>query len=303
MTPWALRLAVWLAAASTVLGAEKGRRYAPSIYIGGVVNAASFTPAPDNFISPNAIISIFGNDLSLRTRAVSKFDLVGGRLPLTLGGVSVLIGGVLAPLYYVSPNQINAQAPSAISPGELPLRIIRESLRSEPEMVKISELSPGLFSWPPPLPDGRLQAVATHLDFSPIGRGRPEGATPTHPGKLVVLWATGLGQTAPFVFDGELPKFAAWIILPSRVWAGGRVVPDDRLLYVGPSSRIRGSLSDQCASARRHSAGRGGGDDRGRRGRKPTRPDDRRRSMKEKEQTSATRIPVMRLYRAEAEWP
>ena len=240
MTPWALRLAVWLAAASTVLGAEKGRRYAPSIYIGGVVNAASFTPAPDNFISANAIISIFGEDLALRTREVSEFDLVGGRLPVTLGGVSVLIGGVLAPLYFVSPNQINAQAPSAILPGELPLRIIRESLRSEPEMVKIDGLSPGLFSWPPPLPDGRLQAVATHQDFSPVGRGRPEGAKPTHPGKLVILWATGLGQTAPFVFDGELPNFAAWIILPSRVWVEGQPVPDDRLLYVGQAPGFAG---------------------------------------------------------------
>ena len=240
MTPWALGLAVWLAAASTVLGVEKRRRYAPSIYVGGVVNAASFTPAPDNFISPNAIIAIFGDDLALRTRRAGQADLVGGRLPVTLGGVSVLIGGVLAPLYFVSPNQINAQAPSAILPGELPLRIIRESLRSEPEMVKISRLSPGLFSWPPPSPDGRLQAVATHLDFSPIGRGHPEGSTPTHPGKLVVLWATGLGQTAPFVFDGELPNFAAWIILPARVWAAGRAVPDNHLLYVGQAPGLAG---------------------------------------------------------------
>ena len=240
MTPWALRLAVWLAAASTVLGAEKGRRYAPSIYIGVVVNAASFTPAPDNFISPNAIISIFGEDLALRTRQVSSADLVGGRLPLTLDGVSVKIGGVLAPLYFVSPNQINAQAPSAILPGELPLEISRESLRSEPEMVKISELSPGLFSWPLPLPDGRLQAAAVHQDFGLVGRGRPEGATPTHPGKTVILWATGLGQTLPPVLDGELPNSRAEIMGSSRMWVGGRAVADDRLLYVGQAPGFAG---------------------------------------------------------------
>ena len=240
MTLWALRLAVWLAVASTVLGAEKGRRYAPSIYIGGVVNAASFTPAPDNFISPNAIISIFGEDLALRTRQVSSADLVGGSLPRTLGGVSVLIGGVLAPLYFVSPNQINAQAPSAILPGELPLVITRENLRSEPEMVKISELSPGLFSWPLPLPDGRLQAAAVHQDFGLVGRGRPEGATPTRPGKTVILWATGLGQTVPLVLDGELPNSRAGIIRSSRMWVGGRAVADDRLLYVGQAPGLAG---------------------------------------------------------------
>ena len=263
MTPWALRLAVWLAAASTVLGAEKGRRYAPSIYVGGVVNAASFTPAPDNFISPNAIIAIFGEDLALRTREVSRADLVGGRLPLALGGVSVLIGGVLAPLYYVSPNQINAQAPSAISPGELPLRIIRESLRSEPEMVKISELSPGLFSWPPPLPDGRLRAVATHQDFSPIGRGHPEGATPTHPGKLVRPVGHGSGADGPVRLRRRATEFCG-LDHPAVSGVGRRPGGSRRpFALCGPSSRIRRSLSNQCASAQRYAGRRPGGHDRG----------------------------------------
>ena len=56
----------------------------------------------------------------------------------------------------------------------------------------------------------------------------------------MILWATGLGQTAPFVFDGELPNFAAWIILPSRVWVEGQPVPDDRLLYVGQAPGFAG---------------------------------------------------------------
>ena len=90
------------------------------------------------------------------------------------------------------------------------------------------------------LADGRRHAVATHQDFDPIGRGHPEGATPTHPGKLVVLWATGLGQTAPFVVDGELPNFAAWIIVPSQVWVEGQPVPDHRLRYVGQAPEFAG---------------------------------------------------------------
>jgi len=56
----ALGLAVGLATAPTMIGAEIERRHAPTIGIDGVVNAASFRAAPDNFLVPNGIFSIFG---------------------------------------------------------------------------------------------------------------------------------------------------------------------------------------------------------------------------------------------------
>ena len=117
MAYFVLGLAAWLAVAPTLFGAETGRRYAPTIFVGGVVNGASFTPAPDNFVAPNGIISIFGAELSLQTRQVRPDDLVTGRLPHLLGNVAVSIGGLAAPLFFVSPGQINAQVPSALLPG------------------------------------------------------------------------------------------------------------------------------------------------------------------------------------------
>ncbi len=65
-----LGLVLLPAAASMLFGAEIGRRHAPAIFLGGVVNGASFRPAPDNFVTANSIISIFGDDLSLQTRVV-----------------------------------------------------------------------------------------------------------------------------------------------------------------------------------------------------------------------------------------
>ena len=54
---------------ATALAEEPARKQAPIVYAGGVVNAASFIPAPDNYVAPLSIISIFGEDLSLRTAA------------------------------------------------------------------------------------------------------------------------------------------------------------------------------------------------------------------------------------------
>ena len=235
-----LGLAAWLAAAPTVFGAETGRRYAPSIFVGGVVNGASFTPAPDNFVAPNGIISIFGRELSLRTREVRRGDLVKGRLPHLLGGVTLSIAGLPARLFFVSPGQINAQVPSAIPPGKWMLQVKRENLLSNEVMIEVRAVSPGLFAWPSSLVEGPLRAAVTHQDFSPVGRASPEGATPARPGELIVLWATGFGPTAPSVFDGELPDFVAHLILPFKVWLNEAKVPAHLVFYAGQAPGLAG---------------------------------------------------------------
>ena len=214
----ALGLAVGLATVPTMIGAEIERRHAPTIGIDGVVNAASFRAAPDNFLVPNGIFSIFGEDLSLRTREVRTGDLDRGRLPTSLGGVSVSVGGQLAPLYFVSPGQINAQAPSSLPlpPEEtVVVQIVREGLASNAVRVKVRTLDPGLFTFL-----GR--PVATHIDFTLIGRGEVEGSTPAHPGQYIVIFGTGLGLTLPPVLAGQLPNFAAQVMNPIRVWLGDR---------------------------------------------------------------------------------
>jgi uncharacterized protein (TIGR03437 family) len=232
MRSWIFGLALGLAAASLLSGAETEPRYAPSVYINGVVNGASFTPAPDNFIVPTGIISIFGEDLALRTRQVSQEDLFQGRLPYSLGGVSVRIAGQLVPLYFVSPNQVNVQAPANLPRGETRLRINRESLVSNEVMVKVREVDPAFFTVL-----GR--PVIAHLDYSVVGRGEIEGSTPAHPGEYVVLFMTGLGPTVPAVIEGQLPG-ATTLLLPRAVWLDGRPLPPEFVTYAGHAPGLAG---------------------------------------------------------------
>jgi uncharacterized protein (TIGR03437 family) len=219
---WVLALALGLALAPPLTGAETGRRRAPILNVDGVVNGASFAAAPDNFVAPNSIISIFGVDLSLQTKQVSEGDLVRGRLPLVLGGVQVRIGEIPAPLYFVSPYQINAQVPSEMVPGEWSLTVVRENLSGEnAAKVKVRAAAPGLFTF------------LTHTDFTLVGRGDLQGSTPARPGEIVLLFGTGFGATAPAVFAGELPDFAARVVLPTRAWLGDVELPGYLLRYVG----------------------------------------------------------------------
>src|SRR5258708_39263651 len=78
----------------------------PVVFTGGIVSAASLFPqgTPNYGAAPGAIVSIFGNNLTTNNQIAAA-----SAIPLTnaLGGTSVTIGGVAAPLFYVSPGQIN----------------------------------------------------------------------------------------------------------------------------------------------------------------------------------------------------
>ena len=206
-----------------LFAAEKGHKEIPFVHAGGVVNGASFVPAPDNHVAPNSIVSIFGLDLALRTEAVTSDTLQAGRLPLSLGGVSVLIGGQRAPLYFVSPTQISAQLPANLAgrPQPWTLRVVREGLLDVVE-------APGLFP------------VVAHVDFAVVGRGEPAGSWPAVPGEIVILFGTGFGPTQPPVEEGQLPPFAASTLLPHRVFVGGQELAPEQVLYFGQAPLMAG---------------------------------------------------------------
>lgn len=66
-----------------------------------VTNAASF--AVDN-LAPGSIGVLFGSDLAPGTAQAT-----GSGWPTQLAGVSVYVDGTAAPIYFVSPGQINFQ--------------------------------------------------------------------------------------------------------------------------------------------------------------------------------------------------
>ena len=217
--------------AARLFAAEIGQKNAPEINVGGVVNSASFTPAPENFVAPLSIVSIFGVDLALRTRAINGNDVVGNRLPDALVGVRVRLGGQSMPLFYVSPLQINAQIPDGVFPRERPwkLEVVREGLNGKAEADVIVKLAaPGLYP------------VTAFSDFSLIGRGEIEGSRPANPSDVVVVFGTGFGQTIPQTLAGDLPMGQAPVALPSRVFLGGRMIAPESVLYVGQAPTFAG---------------------------------------------------------------
>ncbi len=163
----------------------------PRVGAGGVVNAASFTPAPNNAVAPGSVFSIFGTNLTGgEIRSAPALPL-----PTTLGGTTVTVNGRAAPLYYASPGQINAQFPAELSGITSASIVVTTALGSSPaETAVVAPVSAGVFTL-----DGlgRGPAAALHPD------GRVVNATqPARRGEAVQIFATGLGTTSPQVASG-----------------------------------------------------------------------------------------------------
>lgn len=161
----------------------------------GVVNGAGFQAG----ITPGAWLTILGDDLSKTTRSWNpETEIVGGKLPATLDGVSVTIDGKPASVFYVSPGQLNVQAPDDIVSGSVQVVVTNSDGTSDPVTATIQTVLPGFFLFE------NYYAAAVRADGTYIGP-----TTPAKPGETISLFGTGFGSTNPSVKSGEVFQGAA----------------------------------------------------------------------------------------------
>ncbi len=173
---------------------------APFYTTASIVNASDYSPAP---FAPGSILSIFGTNLSFSMPAgLTTDNTAGGYLPLQLGGVSVVIDNVAAPLFYVSSVQINVMIPPNEIPGNIPLQVVRQGLQGPLVTITLVAAAPALFV--------STAGFALAQDYN-AKYALVTAAAPAQPGDLLVLYATGLGGTQPLPLTGEIPQSAGFI--------------------------------------------------------------------------------------------
>jgi len=176
----------------------------------GVVSAASLQSfAP---IAPGEIISIFGDRL-----ADNVAQSPGAPLPEQLASTTVLIGGQIAPLFYVSQNQVNALVPTSIKPNTTYQVLVQRGLTySQPISIDVGPAQPAAFQ-----SGGSAIAVAYRGSVAPF---LVSSASPATAGDVLVIYCAGLGPTDPPVPDGVAsPSFPlAQTKSPVTVTIGGQ---------------------------------------------------------------------------------
>jgi uncharacterized protein (TIGR03437 family) len=166
--------------------------------ISSVLNGASFQPS----IAGGAWVTIRGRNLADTTRTWRTDDIIGGKLPASLDGVSVTIGGRPAFVEYISPGQINVQAPSDVAPGMVDVVVTNNGRVSAASKAQMQPVAPAFF-----LTGATSFAAASRLpDYALIADASiVPGAVAAKPGDLVVLWGSGFGSAgvpAGHVVDG-----------------------------------------------------------------------------------------------------
>jgi uncharacterized protein (TIGR03437 family) len=149
----------------------------PRVASGGVTNAASY----QNLLSRGAVATVFGADLSGSTGGAPSVPL-----PRALGGTRVMVSGVDAPLFYVSPTQINFQVPFETVNGTVEVKVIRDGVSSTAESVTVQDYAPGVFTYVRAV--GVQDPIVVYTDNSLVTPSRP-----ANPSDVLVIYATGIG--------------------------------------------------------------------------------------------------------------
>ncbi len=224
--PWLLALLAF----GSPLGAESGKREAPSYSAASIVNAATNLPGG---LAPNTIATLYGTDLSFVTRAVGPDDIRGGVLPLALpgAGVRVSVGDIPAHIYYVSPTQVNLLIPSTLTPGPAEVQLTLDGRAGPAVGIQLSAAAPALFRL------SERWIVACRPDGSVISE-----EAPARPGALVILYATGLGRTIPNPHSGEIPRQTAVLdrLSEFQVLLDSVPVASERVAYAGVAPGFAG---------------------------------------------------------------
>lgn len=160
------------------------------------INGAHFLTG--RALAPGMVASVFplGSQLASETKAFS-----GSSLPTELADTQVLVDDTPAPLYFVSPGQINLCVPAnAPTSGTAEFQVVRKStgqvLASGP--VQMNVAAPALFT---ANATGNGQVMALNQDYSVNS-----SANPAARGSIISLYGTGQGVVAGAPADGEAPQ-------------------------------------------------------------------------------------------------
>jgi len=185
------------------------------------VNAADFRIAP---LTADSIAAAFGSNLASRIEIAQSLPL-----PLSLAGTTLTVNGVAAPLFFVSPTQINFVVPPAVDLGAATI-IVSSPLGSYSlGAVEIVAAAPALFT-ADATGRGDASALATidgvnyqRPPFDVLVNGRPNA---------LVLYGTGI-RRAPATDPNDDNGVAESV----NVTIDGRVA---RVLYAGAQGSFSG---------------------------------------------------------------
>ena len=165
-----------------------------------ISNAASGDAAA---VAPGSLVAIYGSGLAASTAAATSFPL-----PATLGGASIKVNGIAAPILYASPTQINFQIPFEVPAGAGNISLSVNGAAAGTASIDIQASAPGLFT----LSQGNAAVVNQNGVINSPNQ-------PAAGGTVISGYFTGLGAVNPPVASGGAAPAMPLSNVPGQVTA------------------------------------------------------------------------------------
>jgi uncharacterized protein (TIGR03437 family) len=187
-----------------------------------LVNAASYA---NGSVAPGEIVDIFGQNLGPQTLTTGSLD-GNGNLGVGISGTQVTFNGIPAPLLYASAFVMSAIVPFEVTgANQAAVQVTNGGSPSVSLTFPVSATAPGIFTQDS---SGSGQAVVLNQDFSVNSP-----ANPAAQGSVIVVYATGGGQTDPPETTGGTTAGVAHMTASVSATIGGQQA---QVLFAGQAS-------------------------------------------------------------------
>jgi uncharacterized protein (TIGR03437 family) len=162
-------------------------------------------------------IEIKGSGLAETTRVWAGADFNGPNAPTALDNVRVTINSRPAFVYYISPTQLNVQAPGDPATGPVEVRITNPSGGTAATTTQKLPAVPGMLAPASFNVGGRQYMVAQFSDSVFVGRANLiAGAAfrPAKPGDNITAYGIGFGDVTPTIQPGVVVSQLNSVTLP-----------------------------------------------------------------------------------------
>jgi uncharacterized protein (TIGR03437 family) len=153
-------------------------------------------------------------------------DFNGVNAPTSLDGISVSIDGKPAYVWYLSPTQLNVQAPEDSTLGNVAITVTNCKATSSQFMFARKALAPGLLAPANFSANGTQYMVATfasdgaYVLNTSIGASFGLNSRPAKPGDLIIAYGVGFGDVTPAILPGVIVQQSNALVNPVTISFG-----------------------------------------------------------------------------------
>ena len=170
-------------------------------------------------------------------------DFNGVNAPTSLDGISVSVNGKPAYVWYLSPAQLNVQAPEDSTLGNVAITVTNCKATSPQFMFARQALAPGLLAPPNYSANGTEYMVATFASDGAYVLNTSTGASlglnsrPAKPGDLIIAYGVGFGDVTPAILPGVIVQQGNALANPVTISFGSA---NATLAYAGLAGNFLG---------------------------------------------------------------